>query len=366
MIRVSLEGLVQRYDRVAVIDLDPVQPLEIAPGELFAVLGPGGAGKTTLARLIAGLETPDEGLIRFNDRPVQNVPPEERQVGVVFEDEALWPHLNVAENVAIGLKARGLSRRDCQARVEEVLVAARLDGLGQRTPGTLTPLQRRRVALARALVVEPRLLVFDEPSAGLDSRSRGEFLEQIARLRAESRTTTLVLTGEPRAALSLGDRVGLLDLGRILQVGTPSEVYNRPINSLVARFLGPINLIQGQTDSGDIGGEVVVRTPLGRLIGRADPGPTRPGQPVTVAIRPDALGFRGPAPTESNRFNATLERSTFEGEQVRLQLRGPGDWPLEALALQSQCGELRPGQSLTLWVPPEHVLVLPGRYVPPV
>ncbi len=364
MTRLSLEGLVKRFDRVAVIDLDPALPVVVEPGELFVLLGPAGSGKTTIARLIAGLEQPDEGLIRFDERAVQTLPPEARQVGVVFADESLWPHLSVAENVAYGLRARGLGRHDRRARVDEALVTARLDGLGGRYPDSLNPLQRRRAALARALVIEPRVLVLDEPFAALEPRSRVELREQLARLRSETRTTTLVLTGEPREGLALGDRVGLLDLGRLVQVGPPAAVYNRPLNSFAARFLGPINLIEGQVESGEPGGDVVVRTPLGRLIGRSEPGPIRAGLPVTLAIRPDALAIRLPVPNGANRLPATLDRSTFEGELVRLQCRGPGDCPLEVLCLQSQLGDLRPGQGVTLSVLPEHVVVLPGRFAP--
>jgi ABC-type Fe3+/spermidine/putrescine transport system ATPase subunit len=362
MTGVVLQGLVKRLDRVAVVDLDPAVPLEVAPGELMLVLGPSGSGKSTLARLIAGLDAPDEGEVRFGDRVLNGVPPEDRKVGVVFQDDALWPHLTVAENVGYGLRARGIGRRERRSRVEEALAAARLDGLGDRRPDSLSGLQRQRVALARALVVEPDLLLLDEPLGRLEGRVRAEFRDDIRRVHAESRATTLVFTHEPREALALADRIAVIDLGRIIQVGTPAEVYNHPANAFAAQFLGPVNLLQGQAESGDARGETVVRTSIGRLIGRAGAGPVPPGTPVTVAIRPESLGLGPTVPPGDNRFAATVERQVFLGEVRQVHLRGPNDWPIIALALQSRSQGLREGQSLTVSVPPESVVVLPSRF----
>jgi ABC-type Fe3+/spermidine/putrescine transport system ATPase subunit len=362
MTGVVLKGLVKRYDRVAVVDLDPECPLIAAPGELLLILGPSGSGKTTLARLIAGLETPDEGEILFDDRPINDLPPEARKVGLVFQDDALWPHLSVAENVAYSLRARGISRRERRSRVEEALGASRLDGLADRRPDSLSGLQRQRVALARALIGDPDVLILDEPLGRLEGRVRAEFRDEIRRVHAELRTTTLVLTHDPREALALADRLAVLDLGRIVQVGTPPEVYNLPANTFAAQFLGPVNLLQGQAESTDARGDVVVRTPLGRLVGRTDSGAVSPGTPVTVAVRPEALGLTPTVPAGSNRFIATLERQVFLGEVRQVHLRGPNDWPLVALALQGQSQGLREGQSLTVSVPPEFVIVMPSKF----
>lgn len=364
MIRVVLDGLVKRFDRVAVVDLDPEQPLEVIPNELLLVLGPSGSGKTTLARIIAGLEAPESGNVLFDDRSVIQEPPEHRQVGMVFQDDALWPHLTVAENVAYGLRARGIGRRERRARVEEALLLARLDGLADRKPERLSSLQRQRVALARALIVEPKLLILDEPFGRLEPRVHDEFRDELRRLHAEARLTTLVFTGNPREALALADRIAVLDLGRIVQVGTPPEVYNRPASAFAAQFLGPVNLLQGQAETIDNRGLVVVRTPLGRLIGRADGRSLSHGSPVTVAIRPESLGLGPTVPPDSNRFVATLERQVFLGTFRRLHLRGPNDWPLSALAPQAASQGLREGQSLTITVPPEFVVVLPSRFAP--
>ena len=359
MIRVVLENLVKRYDEVAVVD---GASMEVRPGELTFVLGPSGSGKTTLARLIAGLEPLDDGEIYFDGRLVHEVPPQARRVGLVFQEDALWPHLTVAENLGYPLKVRGVARRERNIQVAEALGSARLDTLAKKRPDELSGLQRQRVALARALVLEPDLLILDDPLGRLELRVRDEFLDEIRRVVTEAETTTLILTSDAREALALADHLAVMDLGRIVQSGRPSEVYNRPVDTFVARFLGAINLIQGQVESSDSKGDLVVRTPLGRLVGRSDAGPLPNGSPVTLALRPEALGL-GPNPAfDANRFAATVERMVFLGEVRRVHLRGPNDWPVIALALQSQSQSLREGQSLTVHVAPEHVVVLPAKY----
>ncbi len=358
MTRVTIESLVKRYDRVAVLDHASI---EIGPGELAFVLGPSGAGKTTLARLVAGLDPLDEGEVYFDGRAVHALPPIERKVGVVPQEDALWPGMTIAENVGYGLKIRGLGRRDRRIRVAETLGAVGIDSLADKLPDSLSPLQRLRVSLARALAIEPELLILDEPMARLEPRARPDFRDELRRLHAEAGLTTMVLTSDPREALAMADRLAVIDLGRVVQVGPPAEVYNRPVDAFVARFLGPANLIQGQVEGLDSRGDLVVRTPLGRLIGQSTAGPIAAGTPVTVSIRPESIGLGPITPPGSNRFATTLERQTFLGELRQIDLRGPGDWPVTALALQSQSGGLREGQSITASVPPELVVVLAGK-----
>jgi ABC-type Fe3+/spermidine/putrescine transport system ATPase subunit len=359
MIRVTLDGLVKRYDRVAVVD---GASLEIRPGELTFLLGPSGAGKTTLARLVAGLEHPDQGEVFFDDRVVNPLPPHERRVGFVFQDDALWPRLTVAENVGYALKLQHMPRAERRERVAETLGTLRIDSLADRYPDALSGLQRQRVALARALAPRPVLLILDEPLGPLEARVRDEFRDEFRRLHAETEVTTLVITHQARDALALADRLAVMDLGKIVQVGAPHEVYNRPADAFVARFLGPTNLLQGQVESADPRGEVVVRTPFGRMVGQASLGALVSGTPVTVSIRPESIALGPAVPPGSNRFAATVERLVFLGEVRQVHLRGPGDWPVVALALQSQSHQLREGQSLTFSVPPEQVVVLVGKY----
>lgn len=359
MIRVTIEALVKQIDRVPVLDR---ASMEVRPGELAFLLGPSGSGKTTLARIVAGLDRADDGEVYFDGRVVHGLPALDRKVGLVSQDDALWPHLSVADNVGYGLKIRGISKYDRRTRVAETLGLVGIDSLAARAPASLSPLQRLRVALARALAIGPDLLILDEPLARLEPRSRPEFRDELRRLHAETETTTLVLTGDPREALAMADRLAVIDLGRVVQVGPPAEVYNRPADAFVARFLGPTNLIQGQVEGLDSRGDLVVRTPLGRLIGQSADGPLPSGTPVTLAIRPESIGLGPTTPPGSNRFAATLERQTFLGDLRQFDLRGPGDWPISALALQGQSGGLREGQGLTASVSPEMVIVLPGKY----
>ena len=362
MIRLVAENLVKRFDGVAVVD---GAALEVRPGELAFVLGPSGSGKTVLARLLAGLDSLDDGEIYFDGRLVQGLPPRSRGVGFVFQQDALWPHLSVLGNVEYPLKVQGIARRDRRTRAIEALGAARLESLATRRADALTPVQRQRVALARALVTRPDLLILDEPLGRLPERDRAEVTDEIRRLIAEAGVTTLVTTADPRAALALADQVIIMDLGKTLQAGDPATVYNRPVDPFVARFLGPTNLIQGQVESTDARGDVVVRTPLGRLVGRSEVPALVAGASVTLSVRPEALGVGGVAPHNANRFATTVERLGFLGATREVHLRGANDWPLVALTLQPHSQALREGQPLTVHVIPEHVLVLPTRYTLP-
>jgi ABC-type Fe3+/spermidine/putrescine transport system ATPase subunit len=362
MIRATLTGLVKRYDRVAVVDS---ASLEIEPGALNFVLGPSGAGKTTLARLIAGLEPVDDGEIFFDGRVIHTLPAAERRVGLVFQDDALWPRMTVGENVEYALKIRRVGRAERREKVAESLGLLRIDSLAEKYPERLSGLQRQRVALARALAAGPELLILDEPTGRLETRVREELRDEIRRLHAETELTTLVLTHDPREALALADRIAVMDLGRIVQCGAPQEVYSRPADAFVARLLGPTNLFQGQVEGTDSRGEVVVRTTLGRLIGHTAGEPPPQGTPVTLSIRPEALSIGPHVPHDANRFAATVERLVFLGEVRQVHVRGPGDWPIVALALESQSHALREGQSLTLSVPPDQVIVLLGKYAVP-
>ncbi len=363
MTRLIIEGLVKRYGQVAAVD---GASLQIAPGELCAVLGPPGAGKTVLGRVLAGLEPRDDGEIYLSDRIVHAMPAHERKVGVVFPDLALWPGMTVAENVAYPLKAQGMKRPLRVQRSSEFLNLLRIDSLAGKRPEQLTASQSLRVALARAVVTGPELLVLDEPLECIEPRGREEAWDEIRRLRGELGLTTLLLTRSVPEALAQADRLAVMDLGKILQVGLPEELYNHPNDVFVARLLGPANLLQGQIDGNgsESRREVVVRTPLGRLVARAAAGTPvlAQGTPVTIAIRPEALSLGPSIPPEWNRFPATIERILFQGAMRQVDLRGPGDWPITARVLQNQSPGLREGQSLTLSVAPEFVALLPGKF----
>ena len=356
MSTVSLIKLVKRFEGIAVIDLDI--PLDLRSGEVLHIVGPPGAGKTVLARMIAGILPLDDGEIFVDGRLINDDPPATRKIGLMLSEDGLWGHMTVAENVGLGLKGKGYARRELHENVEVALGSVRMNSLADQRIDRLTPGQRRRCALARALAIGPNMLVLDEPFGSLDASTRDEFRDDLRRILAEERVTALVLTSNPREALAMAERIAVLDLGRIIQVGPPLELYNHPANALVARFLGNVNLLQGQVEGPGARGETVIRTPIGRLIAQTSSSGLAVGTPVTLAIRPEALSISAQVPAGANRFPATVERQVFLGEVRQIHLRGPSDWPLLALALQSQSAGLREGQSLSVAILPEYVVVL--------
>ncbi|HEX2193319.1 MAG TPA: ABC transporter ATP-binding protein, partial [Acidimicrobiales bacterium] len=273
-------GLRRVYGSLAAVDgVD----LDVRRGELLAVLGPSGCGKTTLLRLVAGFELPDAGSISVDGRVVAGdgrlVPPERRRVGIVVQDHALFPHLTVAANVAYGLPGR---RRDPQraARVDEVLELVGLRHLGGRYPAELSGGQQQRVAIARALAPRPGVILLDEPFANLDAALRARIRSEVAGILRTAGASVVLVTHDQEEALSLADRVAVMDAGRVVQVGPPAEVYRRPANAFVARFVGDAALVAGEGDG------AAVRTPVGRL-------PVAPESPVVgpslAVVRPEAV-----------------------------------------------------------------------------
>jgi putative spermidine/putrescine transport system ATP-binding protein len=238
---VRLEGVRKSYGDVAAVD---GVNLEIREGEFFTLLGPSGSGKTTTLRLIAGFELPDAGRIELGGRDVSNQPPYARDVNTVFQDYALFPHMTVADNVAYGLRVKGVPRREREERVEEVLRRMRLPGLGKRKPGQLSGGQRQRVALARALVNRPGVLLLDEPLGALDLKLRQEMQLFLKSLQQDLGITFVYVTHDQDEALTMSDRLAVFNHGRIEQLGTPAEVYERPESAFVAGFVGVSNEIE--------------------------------------------------------------------------------------------------------------------------
>ncbi len=297
--------------------------LEIHAGELMVLVGPSGCGKSTLLRLIAGLEEPDGGEVWIGDHPVADVEPRDRDVAMVFQSYALYPHMTVARNLGFGLSVRGAGRTEIEARVGEVAASLRLGELLGRRPGQLSGGQQQRVALGRAMVRDPGVFLFDEPLSNLDAALRLQTRDEIAALHRRLGTTMIFVTHDQVEALSLGQRVAVMDRGRVQQVGTPHEVYRRPANLFVAGFVGspPINRL------------ALTRDRRGRLAGGpfTFPGPSTHRE-ATLGVRPEDLTAApgssaappGPvgAPPE---FTAAVLRVESLGSEQRVHLDGPGE-----------------------------------------
>jgi iron(III) transport system ATP-binding protein len=355
---IAITGLTKRFGNVAAVaGLD----LAVQPGELVALLGPSGCGKTTTLRLVAGFMAPDEGEIRVGDRVLSSaaavVPPERRRMAMIFQSYALWPHMTVAQNVAYGLRFADVPRAERTARVSEMLRAVQLPGYGDRYPGELSGGQQQRVAVARALVVEPEILLLDEPLSNLDATLREEMRFEIRRLHERFGITTLYVTHDQAEAMVISDRVAVLQSGRVIQVGAPAELFERPRTRFVAEFIGKTNLVEAVAD----GPATVARGAL-RLRIAADG--LVPGAPAVVCIRPHqiALGPRadaGAPPVGGNALAGAVIRASYLGDAVDYQvalddcdvvLRVTGPTPARA----------RTGEPVTLTVPPEACLLLPA------
>src|SRR5215207_780556 len=263
MISIRIQQLTKRFGAVTALQhLD----LTIEPGELFFLLGPSGCGKTTLLRSIAGFYIPDEGRILFGDEDVTRLAPHKRNTGMMFQSYALWPHMTVAENVAFGLQERKVAKPEIKRRVHEALESVRMGPYADRRPNQLSGGQQQRVALARALVIRPRCLLLDEPLSNLDAKLRLEMRTEIRRVCKEFKLTTVYVTHDQKEALSIADRMAILESGYILQVGTPREVYKRPTRKTVAHFIGETDFLPGKV-LGIATGFVTVETAVGKFDG---------------------------------------------------------------------------------------------------
>jgi iron(III) transport system ATP-binding protein len=279
---VSLQHLSKKLGDVAAVD---DVTLDVADGELFFLLGPSGCGKTTLLRLIAGFYPADSGAIRFGDKLMNDVPPNRRNAGMVFQSYALWPHMTVFENVAYGLGVRAVSADEKKQRVMQALDVVRMTPQAERSPNELSGGQQQRVALARALVIQPDVLLLDEPLSNLDAKLRLELREEIRRIHRELRVTTIYVTHDQQEALSLADRIAVMRDGRVEQVGTPQALYRKPTNEFVRDFLGVANFIEGTVKEVS-GSQVSVATPQGDMLCTFDGQALSVGQTVTCVVRP--------------------------------------------------------------------------------
>ena len=303
---VRIQNLSKRFgETVALSDVT----LDIAAGEICFLLGPSGCGKTTLLRAVAGFVEPDEGRIFIGEGEITRVPPHERGAAMMFQSYALWPHLTVERNVAFGLEEKRTPGDEIKMRVAEVLGIMRLDRYATRRIHELSGGQQQRVALARALVVQPRCLLLDEPLSNLDTRLRVEMRGEIRRLCKEFGLTAIYVSHDQKEALAIGDRVAVMDAGRIRQTGAPLEVYRQPRSRFVAEFLGETNLLEGQSSDG------AVATAAGRFRTAAS-GSGTPGGEILLSIRPEAWRLMSdPQPT--NSFPGRIIETVYLGEMAR-------------------------------------------------
>ena len=298
------------HGATAVKVLDHVS-VEIGEREFFTLLGPSGCGKTTLLRLIAGFEDITEGEIAIDGQKVNDLPPFRRPVNTVFQNYALFPHLSVLQNVTFALEMQGLSRADCNRRGGEALDLVRMGEYANRRPAQLSGGQQQRVALARALAPRPRVLLLDEPLSALDFKLRKDMQIELKQLQHDAGITFVFVTHDQEEALTLSDRMAVMQSGRILQLGAPRDIYEWPEHRFVADFIGDINLLEGRAEAGGM-----IRLNCGTTL--AAPGPVAPGAAVTVAIRPERAAL---APAGRGTLDADVTHSAYLGTAMLHQLR---------------------------------------------
>lgn len=291
MSKLVIEGLCKRFGNA--IALEEVT-LFVRAGEFFCLLGPSGSGKTTFLRIMAGLERADAGVIALDGRVItrgtKHVPPEERQVGLVFQTGAVWPHMTVEENITLPLELQQMSQSDRKRRAREALETVELKGLEKRKPNQLSGGQLQRVALARALVTNPAVMLFDEPLSSLDARLREELRAKLKRWHRDLGLTSIYVTHDQAEAMAMASRVAILSEGRLRQVGSPEEVYLKPADAFVAHFLGQANFVSGIMTSGSRD-RAIVKSFFGNLTARCE-GRISCGSSVTVVVRPEDVKFR--------------------------------------------------------------------------
>jgi putative spermidine/putrescine transport system ATP-binding protein len=333
---VTLDDVTKRFGETLAVD---AVSLTVEPGETLGLVGPSGCGKTTTLRTVAGFETPTDGRVLFDGEDVTDVPPERRDVGLVFQSYALFENMTVRENVEFGLKMRDVPERKRAERAQSLLEMLGIGEMGDRDPATLSGGQQQRVGLARALAIEPRVLLLDEPMTGLDAKLKTRLQEEIGSLLDEIDVTSLYVTHDQAEAMVMCDRIAVMNDGRVEQVGTPDEVYERPANEFVAEFVGTSNRLSGTVRDSTLAlGDATVDAPEGA-----------PDGDVTVVARPEAFEVGG-GPME-----ATIEDRFYLGGHVRTTARTPDG---EELTLRLEPGEVPERADVSLSVDADRLHVL--------
>lgn len=360
MASIKIENVQKAFGKVIAVDhLD----LDIKDGEFFTFLGPSGCGKTTTLRMIAGFYYPTKGVVRFGEKDMTRVPPEKRNTGMVFQNYALFPHMTVFENVAYGLRVRKVGSAALKTRVQDVLRKVRLEQYADRQVSQLSGGQQQRVALARALVIEPEILLLDEPLSNLDAKLRDEMRSEILRLQKEYKITTIYVTHDQAEALSMSDRIAVFNFGVCHQVGTPSEIYNEPVNDFVAGFIGEINLLPVEVDKIE-NSQVIVSAKTGattkKLVVHNDPfnfNPENKGA-LALSIRPESVKLHSEASGRPNEFRGKVEKVEFFGSLVNATVNIDGTL-LQANMLNNIKTNLQPGAEVWAELPEDQIRIIP-------
>ncbi|WP_225772312.1 ABC transporter ATP-binding protein [Inquilinus sp. Marseille-Q2685] len=346
---VEVSAVSKRYGPATVLDRISAS---FEAGRFTSLLGPSGSGKTTLLRIVAGFVVPDEGELRIGAEEVTRVPVWKRRIGMVFQSYALFPHMTVLQNVMFGLNRRGVRGPSAAKEAREALEMVRLSGFENRSPKQLSGGQQQRVALARAIVTKPTVLLLDEPLSALDRRLRQEMQVELKRIQRESGLTTIFVTHDQEEALTLSDRIAILDRGRIVQDGAPGEIYERPRTRFAAGFLGDANFLEGTVTAGSVevqGGTI-------RVAGQLPAA----GSKVTLAVRPEKMQILAPNTTFENAIPATLREVIYAGAVSTYLLAGPDGRELKVFAQNrsQDAAAPAPGSAVTLGWSAAHTIAL--------
>ncbi len=357
--RITVKGLTKRFGPLEVVSN---VSFSIEEGEMFTLLGPSGCGKTTLLRLIAGFYAPDAGEVQFDGRKVNDLPPHERGIGMVFQNYALWPHMTVYENAAYGLKLRKVAPDEIRERIRAVLENVKLSGMEDRYPGQLSGGQQQRVALARALVLNPTMLLLDEPLSNLDAKIRIQVRAEIRKLQKALGITTVYVTHDQEEALTLSDRIAVLNKGKVLQVGPPKALYERPQNRFVADFIGINNLVEGTVEAADASQPWMrLKTGLGQISAVRDER-FRPGDRCVVSIRPENASLDDVPAPGCNLVRGQIVFAAYLGNALRYDV-DVGQGVLFKVDIRDPWHhEQRPmGTPVTVSFPPSSTVAMPAE-----
>ena len=357
MARVDLQSVTKAFGPVIAVRQADVTFEE---GSFTTLLGPSGCGKTTILRMVAGLEAPTSGEIHIAGRRVNDVPIHKRNLGLVFQNYALFPHKTIGENIAFGLKYRGVPKADAQAKVTEALDIVRLPGVEDRYPSQLSGGQQQRIALARAIVIEPDVLLLDEPLSALDANLREEMRVELKAIQNRIGVTTIFVTHDQSEALAMSDKIIVMSAGLVEQVGAPEEVYNAPASEFVANFLGASNIVDAQVTAADGKGVKLSSEAFGEMVltgGKADG--LSAGDAARLVVRAEKIRLSASKPGRGKAVTGRVEAVDYQGQLARYFVRS-GDEQLQVMAMIDGV-PFEEGSDVFIQVKPDDCVALPGR-----